>query len=61
LDPRSTGRLKAEVHGEGGDDDLALEIFGADNLAELLALVDGGLGRADKAKVTPNVVVKGVP
>jgi hypothetical protein len=60
LDPWSTGRLKAEVHGEGGDDDLALEIFGADNLAELLALLDGGLGR-DRAKVTPNVVVKGVP
>ena len=57
--PNSTGRLNVAVHGDDGDDNLELAVFGADALEELLLLMDGGNG-FDVGRATANVVVKEV-
>jgi hypothetical protein len=55
-DADSRGALDVRVLGGLGDDDLTLALFGADDLALLLALVDGGRNH-DIARVTRNVRV----
>jgi len=60
LDPRSTGKLSAQVVGEAGNDELGLAVLNADELDVLFALLDGGPGK-DRCRTTPNVVVKNCP
>jgi hypothetical protein len=60
LDPLSSGRLSAQVLGEEGNDELGLAVQGAEELAFLLALVDGGPGK-DRCRTTPNVRVLNCP
>ena len=57
LEPDSTGSASVEIHGNNGDDELSLAVFGSDGLRKLFALLDGGRGR-DTCQTTQNVIVR---
>ena len=62
LDAGSTGTVRAWVLGMNGPDNLTLDVSGAgvDDLAALLARLDGGLGH-DNVTASPGVNVLNVP
>ena len=53
FDPRSDGRVYARIFGGRGSDELTLDVYGADNLDLLLAVIEGGAD-FDTAHHTPN-------